>query len=67
MTNCLYEHAEWIAPGNSMEQNFDSHLRISYSAFKLYREAMHLQYFPPTRYVRDGATRAHKRDDLNHI
>ena len=24
---------------------------------------MHLQCFPPTRYVRGGATRAHERDD----
>ena len=30
----------------------------------LYKEAMHLQCFPPTRYVRGGASRAHKRDDL---
>jgi hypothetical protein len=33
----------------------------------LYREAMHLQYFPPTRYVMGGATRAHIRDDLYQI
>ena len=28
MTNCLHEHAEWITPGNLIEQNFDSHFRI---------------------------------------
>ena len=32
MMNCLYEHTEWIAPGNTMEQNFDSHLRIKVMA-----------------------------------
>ena len=29
----------------------------------LHREAMHLQCFTPTRYVRGVATRAHERDD----
>ena len=28
---------------------------------------MHLQCFPPTRYVRGGASRAHKRDDLYQL
>ena len=64
MTNCLHEHAEWIASGNLMEQNSDSHFRMkvtavtlkSYSIY-LCREAMHLQCFPPTRYVRGVATR----------
>ena len=47
MTNCLHEHAEWIAPGNLMEQNFDSCLRIKVMALYsfpicLYREAIHL-------------------------
>ena len=69
MTNCSHEHAEWIAPGNLMERNFDSHLRIEVMALGsfpkcLYKEAMHLQYFLPTRYVRGRASRTHKRDDL---
>ena len=47
-------------------------LELKISHFKcfpicLYREAMRLQCFPPTRYVRGGATRAHKRDDLYPI
>ena len=50
-----------------MEGNFDSHLRIKVMALGsfpicLYREAMHLQCFPPTRNVRGVATRAHKRE-----
>ena len=28
------------------------------------QETMHLQCFPPTRYVRGGASGAHNRDDL---
>ena len=32
MTNYSHEHAEWIAAGNLMEQNFDSHLRIKVTA-----------------------------------
>ena len=47
-------------------------LELKISHFKcfpicLYREAMRLQCFPPTRYVRGGDTRAHKRDDLYPI
>ena len=33
----------------------------------LYREAMHLQCFPPMHYVMGRATRAHIRDDLYQI
>ena len=55
-----------------MAQNFDSHLIIKVMALYsipiyLYREATRLQCFPPTRYVRGGASRAHKRDDLYQL
>ena len=33
----------------------------------LYREAMHLQCFPPTCYVKGGASRVHKRDVFYRI
>ena len=33
----------------------------------LYREAMRLQCFPPTNFVRGGASCAHKRDDLYQL
>ena len=35
MTKCSHKYAEWIAPGNSMEHNFDSHLRIKARHYKL--------------------------------
>ena len=71
MTNCSHEHAEWIAPGNLMEQNFDSHLRINVTALWsfpicLYREAMHLQCFRP-RATWWAGLRARKCDDLYQI
>ena len=57
-------HTEWITPINFLEAEFDSHLRIKDNTLKLLqiclqREAMRLQCFPPTHYVR-GGLRAHK-------
>ena len=64
MQNGLHLEISW-------KRNFDSHLRIKVITLCfpicLYREAMHLQRFPPTRYVRGGASRTHKRDDLYQI
>ena len=56
----------------SWKRNFDSHLRIKDITLKcfpicLYREAMHLQCFPPTCYVRGGALRTLKRDDYYQL
>ena len=72
MPQFLYGHAEWVETRDLILGNFDSHLRIKVMALRsfpicLYWEAMHLQCFPPTRYVRGGAARAHKRDDLYPI
>ena len=71
MTNSSYEHAEWIAPGNVMEGNFDSLLRISYNTLKFSHMFVYGSHafaiFSPTRYVMGGASRAHKRDDPYHI
>ena len=49
-------------------QIFDSRLRIKVTALRsfpicLYREAIRLQCFPPTRYVRGAVTRTYERDD----
>ena len=35
-TNFLYEHAEWIAPGNFLEAEFDSYLRIKIIALEVF-------------------------------
>jgi hypothetical protein len=58
-----------------MAGNFDSHLELKIWPFKispcLYREALHLQCFPPTRYVLNGeyplGTRTYCVDDLYPI
>ena len=72
-TNYSYEHAEWIAPGNFLIRSgiLIHTLELKISHFKcfpisLYREAMRLQCFLPTRYVRGGATHAYKCDDESH-
>ena len=42
MTNFSHEHAEWIAPGNLMEQNFDSRIRIKeLRPFKAFPQGSH--------------------------
>ena len=67
MLRFLYGHTEWVETRDLTLGNFDSHLRIKDTALWsfpicLYREAMHLQCFPPMRYVRGGALRTRIHD-----
>ena len=58
----LHGHAEWVRIQNLMAGNLIHTLELKLWHFEvflyicLYREAMHLQCFLPTRYVRGGAT-----------